>query len=351
MTITLGAFERLDQRQRTLLTVAALVVIAYGIRAAASVLDSLLLACLLTVAVLPAFELLRRRGVSKGLATAITSVLLVGIALALLGFLAVSGSQLVQVLPGYQEKVETLRQALVASLNQRGIEPEQVLSLDLISPARLLGLAAGVLSGAGKVLSQALLLILIVAFILVETGSRGKAIQPGGRLYLVSRDVRQYLLITAATGLGFALACYILMLFVGTDLALVWAVLAFVMNFVPSVGIILSVVPPVLLTLLEFGWTRALVILAGFLVLNFIIDNVIKPRFMQSGLDVSPLIGLLSLVVWSFLLGPTGALLALPLTIALKRLFQEGGPEADVVVAIPAAPPQAPPPDAAPAPI
>jgi predicted PurR-regulated permease PerM len=93
------------------------------------------------------------------------------------------------------------------------------------------------------------------------------------------------------------------------------------------------------------------VILAGFLVLNFIIDNVIKPRFMQSGLDVSPLIGLLSLVVWSFLLGPTGALLALPLTIALKRLFQEGGPEADVVVAIPPAPPQAPPPDAAPAPI
>ncbi|HET9512673.1 MAG TPA: AI-2E family transporter [Gemmatimonadales bacterium] len=344
MTFPLGPLERLDQRQHALLTIAALVVIAYGIRAAASLLQSLLLALLLTVAVLPAFETLRRRGVSKGIATALTSVLLVLIAVALLGFLAVSGTQLVQVLPTYQEKVEALRQTLIATLSARGIDPDQVLSLDLISPTRVLGMAAGVLSGAGKVLSQALLLILIVAFILVETGSRGEAIQPGGRLYLITRDVRQYLLITAATGFGFAVVCYILMLSVGTDLALVWAVFAFVMNFVPSVGIILSVIPPMLLTLLEYGWTRALVILGSFLVLNFFIDNVLKPRFMQSGLDVSPLVGLLSLVVWGFLLGPTGALLALPLTIAIRRLLRDPPP------LLPPPPPELPPgPAAAPA--
>ena len=345
MSFPLGPLERLDQRQHALLTIAALVVIAYGIRAAASLLQSLLLALLLTVAVLPAFETLRRRGVSKGIATALTSVLLVLIAVALLGFLAVSGTQLVQVLPTYQEKVEALRQTLIATLSARGIDPDQVLSLDLISPTRVLGMAAGVLSGAGKVLSQALLLILIVAFILVETGSRGEAIQPGGRLYLITRDVRQYLLITAATGFGFAVVCYILMLSVGTDLALVWAVFAFVMNFVPSVGIILSVIPPMLLTLLEYGWTRALVILGSFLVLNFFIDNVLKPRFMQSGLDVSPLVGLLSLVVWGFLLGPTGALLALPLTIAIRRLLRDPPP------LLPPPPPELPPgPAEAPAP-
>lgn len=339
MPIPAGSFERLEQRRSTLLTIACMVVIAYGIRSAASLLDGLLLALLLTVAVMPAFELLQRRGVSKGMATAITSVLLIAVALALLAFLGVSGTQLVQVLPSYQDKVDALRQSLFDALVRRGIEPEQVLSLDLISPGRVLGMAAGFLSGAGKVLSQALLLILIVAFILVEAGSRGQPIQPGGKLYLVGRDVRQYLLITAATGIGFALVCYILMLFVGTDLALVWAVLAFVMNFVPSVGIILSVVPPALLTLLEYGWVRALVILVGFLVLNFIIDNVIKPRFMQSGLDVSPLTGLLSLVVWSFLLGPTGALLALPLTIALRRAFEEPVPIGLLTIEGPPPPP------------
>jgi len=110
---------------------------------------------------------------------------------------------------------------------------------------------------------------------------------------------------------------------VGTDLALVWAVLAFVLNFVPNVGIILSLVPPLVLTLLESGWQRALVILAGYVVLNFIVDNLIKPRFMQTGLDLPPLLGLLSLVVWGYLLGPPGALLAVPLTIAVRRVLQE----------------------------
>ena len=98
----------------------------------------------------------------------------------------------------------------------------------------------------------------------------------------------------------------------------------FVMNFVPNIGIILSVVPPVALTLLELGWQRALVILAGYLVLNFVVDNLIKPRFMQSGLDVPPLLGLLSLLVWSYLLGAPGALLAIPLTIAIRRVVLSG---------------------------
>jgi predicted PurR-regulated permease PerM len=110
---------------------------------------------------------------------------------------------------------------------------------------------------------------------------------------------------------------------VGTELALVWAVLAFVLNFVPNVGIILSLVPPAILTLLEHGWRRTLVILAGYLILNFVVDNLVKPRFLQSGLDVPPLLGLLSLVVWSYLLGPPGALLAIPLTIALRRILQD----------------------------
>jgi predicted PurR-regulated permease PerM len=164
-----------------------------------------------------------------------------------------------------------------------------------------------------------------VAFFLAERGIRDQTFQPGGTAARVARDVRQYLAITSLTGLGFSLVVYLLMLVVGTDLALVWAVLAFIMNFVPNVGIILAVIPPVLLTLLELSWQRALVVLAGFLVLNFVVDNLVKPRFMQSGLDVPPLVGLLSLVIWAYLLGPVGTLLALPLTIALRRVLADEG--------------------------
>jgi len=205
----------------------------------------------------------------------------------------------------------------------RGIEPERVLSLDLVDPNRLLGLAAGFLTGLGQVLSQALLLILIVAFFLAERRLGDYALRPGATAARVAGDVRQYLVITSLTGLGFALLVYVVMLVVGTDLPLVWAVLAFIMNFVPNVGIILSVVPPVILTLLELGWQRALAVLVAFLVLNFVVDNLVKPRFMQSGLDVPPILGLLSLMVWAYLLGPIGTILALPLTIAIRRVLQD----------------------------
>ena len=312
-----------DQRYRLLIGTAAVVIIAAGVRHAAPVLNSILLAALLWVAVVPAFDGLRRRGVSKALAVALTTLLLVLIVLAMLGFVGVAGTRLVRVLPQYQDAAEAMRDRLNSWMVARGIEPERVFSLDLINPGRVLALTAGFLSEVGQVLSQALLVVLIVAYILAERGLHSKLFPPGGTATTVARDIRQYLWITAVTGFGFSVLVYILMRVVGTDLALVWAVLAFVLNFVPNVGIILSLVPPVVLTLLESGWQRALVILAGYVVMNFVVDNLIKPRFMQSGLDVPPLLGLLSLVVWGYLLGPPGALLAIPLTIAIRRILQE----------------------------
>ena len=315
--------DRFDRHYRLLLGTAAFVIIAAGIRVAAEVLNSIFLAMLLTVTVVPAFDALRRRGVPKGLAVVLTSLLLAGVLVVLLGVLGLSGTRLIQVLPHYQERALSLRTELEGVLQAWGIEPERIFSFELVDPNRLLGLAAGFLSGLGQVLSQALLLILIVAFFLAERGIRDQTFHPTGTAARVARDVRQYLIITSLTGLGFSILVYFLMLAVGTDLPLVWAVLAFIMNFVPNVGIILSVVPPLILTLLEFGWQRAVVILAGFLVLNFVVDNLIKPRFMQSGLDVPPIVGLLSLVIWAYLLGPIGTLLALPLTIAVRRVLEE----------------------------
>ena len=240
MTAFFGPLDQSDRRYRVLVATAALVIIAAGIREAAPVLDSILLAALLAMAVVPAFDDLRRRGVSKGIAAALTTVLLAIVVLALVGFLGVAATRLVRALPSYQDKAEALRRGLEAWMVARGMDPQRVFSFDLLDPGRLLGLAQGFLAVVGKVVSQALLLLLIVAFILAERGVHGKAFQPGGIVEMVARDVRQYLVITAGTGLGFAVLVYILMRLVGTDLALVWAVLAFVMNFVPNVGIILS---------------------------------------------------------------------------------------------------------------
>jgi AI-2 transport protein TqsA len=246
-----------DRWYRVLIGTAAFVIIAAGIREAAAVLDSILLATLLAVAVVPAFDGLRRRGVSQGVAVVLTALLLAGVVLALLGFLGLAGSRLIRALPAYQDKAEALRHGLESWLLARGIEPGRVLSLDLVDPHRLLLLAAGFLAQIGRLLSQTLFLILIVAYILAERGLHGKAFQSGGIVAPVAHDVRQYLFITAATGFGFSVLVYLLMRVVGTALALEGAVLAFVMNFVPNVDIILSRAPPVILTLLELPGSAA----------------------------------------------------------------------------------------------
>jgi len=235
------AFDLSDRRYRLLLGIAALVIIAAGIRQAGPVLDSILLATLLWVAVVPAFDKLRRKGVPKGLAVALTTLLLVVVVLGVIGFVGVAGTRLVRVLPEYQDEAEAMREGLKNWMIARGIEPERVFSLDLINPSRLLALTAGFLGAVGKVLSQALLVILIVAYILAERGLHGKVFQPGGVAGTVARDVRQYLWITTVTGLGFSVLVYVLMRVVGTDLALVWAVLAFVLNYTKEVRLIVEV--------------------------------------------------------------------------------------------------------------
>lgn len=305
---------------RYLRLTAYLVIIGIGIKAAAGILDSLLLAAMLTVAVSPVYELVRRRGHSGGLAVTITLIVLLVVVAALIGFLGMTATRLVQTVPAYEAKVQEWWLELATRLDARGIDHDRIFSPDLIDPGKLFGIAAGFLSKVGQVFSQSLLLLIIIAFILIETGERALRLETDGLAGRIIGEVRQYLLLTAIFGLIFAVAAYVFLLLLGVDLPLVWAVVAFIMSFVPNVGIVLSIVPPALLALFGFGWERALVVVAGFVVMNFIVDNVVKPKFLKDSVDVSPLLGLLSLVVWSFLLGPMGALLAIPITLALRQV-------------------------------
>ena len=99
--------------------------------------------------------------------------------------------------------------------------------------------------------------------------------------------------------------------------------LFFLLSYIPNIGFILSIIPPFAITLLEQGFTRAIIVVAIVLVINFVVDNLVSPRIMGRGLGLTPLAVLLSLIVWAWVLGPVGALISVPLTILVKRLFFE----------------------------
>ena len=136
-------------------------------------------------------------------------------------------------------------------------------------------------------------------------------------------DTRRYVVFTtyvgAVTGFGNA----VLLLVLGVDFAVLWGVVAFLLSYVPVVGFWLALIPPVILALLEFGLPTALIVLAGFVLINGTAENIVKPKLMGEGLDLAPSVVFLSLIFWTAILGPLGAILALPMTMAVKQLVLE----------------------------
>ncbi len=318
---------------RLLLPLASAIIVLAGMRAAAPVIGPVLIAILITVAWSPGSRWLRDRGWPPAVA-ALTGIVLGVAVIALIGLLV--GTSLVQLqgkLPEYQQRVEILRGSLSALLARLPIESSQVLSAEALQPSALVGSTLRVIRGITTGAGALGLLIIIMAFIMIEAVRYPQKLYEAirtteastGRIGAFVQSLRSYVVINTIFGLVAAVLNTVLMLALGVDFALLWGVLSFLLSFLPNIGFVLALVPPALLALLEFGVSRAVMVVVGFTVINFIADNVIKPRFVGETLDLSPAVVVISLVFWGWLLGPVGALLAVPLSIALRFGFEAFG--------------------------
>jgi predicted PurR-regulated permease PerM len=174
-------------------------------------------------------------------------------------------------------------------------------------------------------MTNAVMILLTVIFILAENMGFGEKLRMarGGDtsqewLNKFSDSVHSYLGIKAMISLATGLLIFIWLSILGVDYAVLWALLAFLLNFVPTVGSFIAAVPAVLLALVQLGVLHAGLTLGGFVVVNLVMGNVIEPRWMGRGLNLSPLVVFVSLVLWGWVLGPVGMLLSIPLTIMIK---------------------------------
>jgi predicted PurR-regulated permease PerM len=136
-----------------------------------------------------------------------------------------------------------------------------------------------------------------------------------------SKGLRAYISITALTGLITAIGDLIILLVMGVDFALLWALLVFLFNFIPAIGNLLGLIFPTLLALVQFGPTHAIIVAVGFFIINFITENFVKPKFLKDSLNISLFLIFFSVIFWSWVLGFAGAILAVPLTIILKDVL------------------------------
>ncbi len=302
---------------RNVLLAAGLVVIAAGMHAAAATVNLVLVSLLLAISASPLTSMLQRRGLKHGAAVLLTVVgTLVG-GVVVLGTLTVALRGMEEKLPAYQAALSQLLGGLDSQLAARGIDIHDMAKPD---PERIMEIAQVVVRGALQALGYGVFALILVALILVELPNRPDDYLPTGtardQFDAVGASVRQFVGLTGLIGAGQAGANIAIMLAVGTDFALVWGVLFFLLSFVPF-GFAIGMIPPLVVTLLEHGSSRAIILVVVLMVANLISDNVIKPKMMGKGLGLSPLVIVLALMVWSFILGPVGAILAVPLTIAI----------------------------------
>lgn len=315
---------------RVLTTLAALVIVVVGLRHAQALLAPLIFSAFLAILSAPVVFWLRARRVPEFIAIAAVVLGVMGAMLGLASIVGGSINRFADSVPRYQTGLQERAAGLVRLLERLGLELSYEHLSQIVDPGAAIGLARTVLTQFASVLSNAVLVVLTMVFMLFEVGDLPGKLRRAvgderadlGRFAAVARDVNRYIAIKTYVSIATGLLVGTLMAIVGIDFPALWGLLAFLLNYVPNIGSIIAAVPPTLLAIVQFGFGRAGLVAGIFVVVNTVLGNLVEPRLMGRHLGLSTLVVFLSLVFWGWVWGPLGMLLSVPLTMVVKILLE-----------------------------
>ncbi|MGY8733593.1 MAG: AI-2E family transporter [Pirellulales bacterium] len=316
-----------DKKGSTLVSFAAVIVVIYGMQLAKVLLVPFLIAAFLALITVRPMLWLQQRRVPSFLA-ALIIVFSMMFLLAIVG--AILGSSIgdfTAALPGYQERLDVIKDgAIDFAIRHFNFDKSMENVGDMIDPGWAMGLVASILNSLKDVLTNAFLIIFTMIFMLLEVSSVGTKVEAafgrsaesmqGPRVFL--QNLGRYLGIKTIVSTATGTCAGVLTWSLGLDFPLLWAMLAFLLNYVPTIGSIIAAVPAILLALVQLGPGAAGATAMGFAAINVVFGNVIEPRLMGYGVGISPLVVFVGLVFWGWVFGPVGMLLSVPLTMTLK---------------------------------
>jgi len=331
-------FDRSEEHPgaRLLFVLACLFVVVYGLRFASAILLPAALALFLAVLSLPVMMWLRRWRMPAGLAALGTVLFIVAVFGLLILIASQSVSQLQSRLGFYARELQDLQESWMIGIEARtGLPISEYLTTALIDPAAVVDVVRGAVGRAAQFLGTTFLVLLIMALMLGEatvfpekfryiTGDGGKSVE---RLTKVVAEVQSYLgiktMISLATGMVIAAWAVVMDL----DFPVLLGLVAFALNYVPTIGSIIAAVPALLLSLILYGTVgHAVLVGLGYVVVNTLFGNILEPSLMGRRLGLSTLVVVLSLLFWGWIWGPLGALLSVPLTVVVK-IWLENTPD------------------------
>ncbi|MFG1813636.1 AI-2E family transporter [Kribbella sp. NPDC049174] len=318
-----------------LLGTAAAVLTAAGVRGVAHIVGPVFLALVLTIAVSPLRRMLIRRGVRRWLAGLIALVVVISLLIGLAAALALSVAQLANLLPEYEDKFAALVDDARGWLADRGIGEQQIqAAVQTFDLGKLVDLLQATLSGLLGIFSNLAFIVVLLFFMGIDATQftdrliEAARMRPGisGALTDFARGTTRYLIVSTIFGLIVALIDVGVLYLLDIPLPWLWGLLAFITNYIPNVGFVIGVIPPALLGLLDSGWSTLISVVVAYCIINFIIQSIIQPKVVGDAVGLTSTLSFLSLVFWAWVLGPLGAVLAIPLSLLAKALLLDADP-------------------------
>ncbi|WP_129360502.1 MULTISPECIES: AI-2E family transporter [Micrococcaceae] len=319
-----------------LVALAALVVFMGGLKFISDIFGPMFLAYSLVVAVRPMRLWLADRKVPRWLATLLVALFLYAILLAIIGSMVVSVVQLAETLPSYSGKFAALYQEARHWLSDYGLSETDVGDslLEYLQPSRIISAATTILSGLSSAGSQLFVLVMVMAFLFIDAtiipGRRSEIskAKPGlGEAYAdFSHRTSKYWVVNTVFGAIVAVLDTVALMLLGVPLAFTWGVFSFVTNYIPNIGFVIGLIPPALLGLLAGGPATAIWVVVLYSVINFVAQSVIQPKVTGDAVGLNTTVTFVSLIFWAAIVGPLGAILAVPLTLFFKAMFIDSDP-------------------------
>lgn len=293
----------------------------------APVVASMGLGLFLAALAAPLFTWLEERGRSAALALTLTIAVVLGIGVGLVLLALAGAAALTEGIVTYSDQL----QARYPDVSDPTVARTAAGALARILPPDLLSDALKAVVRILVEVGQSLIFAVIVAALLLLDGQRLSRLVAGGigsegpvfrETPGIARAAVTYFAVRIRINVVTALGLLVLMLVLGIDDALLWAVAAFFLSFVPYLGLVLAMIPPAILAFAESGFLAATVFVVGGTALNLIAENVLEPTLTGRALSLSTWVVFMMFFFWVWLIGPVGALLSMPITVLVVLVLQ-----------------------------
>jgi len=310
------------------IVMASVVIVLAGIKSASVVIVPFLLSLFIAIILSPLYNYFK----SKGVADILSVTLVITVFILFLAFIAklvgTSVHDFSANINTYAQKLSVYYQLIAGYADSLGIGISTDDIANLINMKQAMKFATSIIQNMGAMFTNGFIIILTVVFMLLESHYFVKKVElidehkeTMAHIETIFSKIKNYMVLKALISLLTGAIVWISLYFLGTDYAFLWAVLAFMLNFIPNIGSIIAAIPAVLITLVQLGGMSAFFVVILYTVINVVIGSIFEPKIMGKGLGLSTLIIFLSLMFWGWLLGVVGMLLSIPLTIMAKIIF------------------------------